>query len=244
MIYEELSSVVNVDSSADKRSAHGERTEAVYLTLRDLIIRGRLPPGAKAVELKLAEQLGVSRTPIRESLARLEREGFLVPSTRGRRTELQVAALSADDVAELWDVIGALEALAISGVGQLGEGQRSRLTDALQTANEELRAATSARPRDRDLVFELQTKFHICFMDVCAGPRLRMLYDAVRPHVQRYEWAYGMRSDAPYEQSLADHEEITAAVSRGDSALAHRLITAHWHDAVRRTSKLVEPQSS
>lgn len=219
--------------------SHGELAERTYAKLRDLIVRGRLAPGARAAESELASRFGVSRTPLRESLARLAREGFLVPATRGRRTELVVAPLSTAAMAELWGIIGALEGLAIQAVGGMGADERASLVAELERWNDELVAATTARPRDNDVVFELQTAFHVCFMDRCAGPQLRALYDSVRPHVQRYEWAYGTQSDAPYAPSIAEHREIIAAIASGDPGSARDAIERHWAAGTTRTSELI-----
>jgi DNA-binding GntR family transcriptional regulator len=218
---------------------HGELPERTYAKLRDLIIRGRLAPGTRAVETELARRFGISRTPLRESLARLAREGYLVPATRGRRTELVVAPLATAAVAELWGIIGALEGFAIQAVGQMSDEERATLVSDLEQVNADLAAAATARPRDNDVVFELQSAFHVCFMERCAGPHLRMLYDSVRPHVQRYEWAYGTQSDAPYTPSIAEHREIIATIVQGDPRAAREALERHWANGVKRTSALI-----
>ncbi len=220
-------------------STHGDRAERTYVRLLKLIIRGQLPPGARAVESELAGRFGVSRTPVRESLARLAREGFLVPSTSGRRTELVVAPLRPEDVVELWGIIGVLEGLAIQAVATMRAEDRSELVADLERINADLMAVTSARPRDSDLVFELQTRFHICFMDRCAGPRLRALYDSVRPHVRRYEWAYGTQADAPYAPSIDEHRRLIAAIASGDPRNAKEVVERHWAEAATRTGELI-----
>jgi DNA-binding GntR family transcriptional regulator len=117
--------------------------------------------------------------------------------------------------------------------------ERAALVADLERLNAELSAATSARPRDNDVVFELQTAFHVGFMDRCAGPQIRKLYDSIRPHVQRYEWAYGTQSDAPYAPSIAEHRRIIAAVAAGDPRAARDEIERHWANGVGRTARLI-----
>jgi len=220
-------------------SARGELGERTYLKLRELIVTGRLPAGGRAVELDLAERFGVSRTPVRDALARLAREGYLVPVSGRRRTELAVAPLAATDMTELWGIIGALEREAIEHVGMLDADQQHALSASLHEANEQLAAATRARPRDADLISELQTEFHQRFMDRCAGAQLRRIYATVRPHVQRYEWACCSIAEATYGPSIAEHAEIIGAVEQGDAERAGALIDLHWRNAASRTRALM-----
>lgn len=219
-----------------QKDALADRT---YQQLRDLIVRGRLRPGARAQETELAERFGVSRTPVRESLARLAQEGYLVSATAGRRTERVVAPLSPEAVDELWTVIGGLEGLAVQGVGALGREARRQLAAALARINDELSAAVTARRRNNDQISELMTDFHVCFMDECAGPTLRTLYDIVRPHVRRYEWAYGMRRGARYDASIHEHGGIIDAVAAGDGTRARALVERHWANGAKRTRAMI-----
>ena len=178
-------------------------------------------------------------TSVNEGADASAHDRFLVPATRGRRTELVVAPLSTAAMAELWGIIEALEGLAILAVGEMGAGERASLIEELERQNADLVAATTARPRDNDVVFELQTAFHVAFMDRCAGPQLRALYDSVRPHVQRYEWAYGTQSDAPYAPSIAEHREIIAAIASGDARAARDAIERHRANGTTRTATLI-----
>ncbi|HSP15249.1 MAG TPA: GntR family transcriptional regulator [Thermoanaerobaculia bacterium] len=220
---------------------HGERAAVAYLRLLDLIVRGRLQPGSRAVESELALRIGVSRTPMREALARLAGEGFLQPCTVGRRTELVVAPLSLAGMRELWELIGGLEAIAVRSVSRMGRDQRRQLAAAMAEINDELSAAVTRRPRDVDRISELQTEVHVCFMDACAATILRQVYDAVRPHVQRYEWVFCSNDRAKYRPSIEEHREIIDAIARGDGRGASVLIEQHWTAAADRTAVLIKP---
>jgi DNA-binding GntR family transcriptional regulator len=180
----------------------------------------------------------VSRTPVREALARLARELFLVPATNGRRTELVVAPLAEAQMQELWGLIGGLEGVAIAAVSNMGREMRRQLASAMAELNDELSTAVR-RPRDVDRVSQLQSEFHICFMNVCAGPLLRRVYDTVRPHVQRYEWAYGAQARATYARSIKEHRAIIDAVGRGDGTRARALVESHWAGGVVRMASWV-----
>lgn len=218
---------------------HGTLPDRTYESLRDLIIRGRITPGGRVRESEMALRFGVSRTPIREALARLVHEGYLAPVSTGRRTELAVTALTPEWVQELWGMIGALESYAVQTVAKLPLPRRSALADDLTKLNSELRSTSARRPRDLDRVFELQTAFHVRFVYETAGPRLRAVYDSIRPHVQRYEWAYGTKSDAAYEPSTNEHLKIVDAIRRGAPVEAREAIETHWKNAAARTVRVI-----
>ncbi|MEO8577113.1 MAG: GntR family transcriptional regulator [Gemmatimonadales bacterium] len=224
-------------------SAHGSIPERTYERLRDLIIRGRIPAGARVVEAEVALQFGVSRTPVREALARLIHERYLVPTSTGRRTQLVVAHFTSDDVRELWGIIGALESYAVARVTALSEPKRTVIADDLRELNLDLKAESQSRPRDPDKLFELQTAFHLRFVYETAGSHLRSIYDAVRPQVQRYEWIYGTRSESQYQPSTNEHMRIIAAIRLGDAAAAQASVVSHWRKAAVRTAKVIEELS-
>src|SRR5215204_4809465 len=80
---------------------HGSRPEQVYVRLRDLIVQGLLSPGSRIIETEVATRLGVSRTPVREALQRLQQEGFVNGSPGAQQSRVSVAPLTREDVHEL-----------------------------------------------------------------------------------------------------------------------------------------------
>ena len=220
---------------------HGLRAELAYGQLLERVVKGRLAPGEPVKEARISQLLGVSRTPVRDALSRLAREGFLVSSNRGRRTELEVTQLSVSDVVELWGLMGALEGFSIQTVSELGRERCRELARVLTDINDDLVAACDLRPWDSDLVADLGSRFHVCFMDACAGPRVLALYKTVRPHVERYEWAYGTQVSADYRLSTDEHLAIITAVEVGDGQLAKALIEKHWAADTERTCATIAP---
>jgi DNA-binding GntR family transcriptional regulator len=219
----------------ESQHLHGSLPERTYERLRSLIVRGRIPSGARVVEADVAQRFGISRTPVREALSRLVQERYLVPSAHGKRTELVVAPFSGADIRELWEIIGSLESSAAAMTTSLPAERRRVVADDLQKLNVELRSAASARPRDPDVLFQLQTAFHLRFVHETAGPHLRFIYDGLRPHVQRYEWIYGTMADADYEPSAEEHLRIIEAIGRGDVDAAREAVLKHWTNAAGRT---------
>jgi DNA-binding GntR family transcriptional regulator len=206
------------------------------------VVRGRLKPGQGVPEAELALKFGVSRTPVREALDRLEHEGYLVPSTAGRRTELMVAPLDLDVVRDLWTLIGAIEGVAILAIAGIGRNARRQLAAAMAEINDELAAESARRPMDVDRVSELMSEFHQVFMDLCASRHTLATYQTLRPHVQRYEWAYGSRSGARFKTSILEHRQIIDAVGRGNGARARLLLELHWAGGIPRTTELLRQQ--
>lgn len=230
--------------SAAETRRHGNTEDRTYEVIRELVVTGRLRPGEPAAETQLAKRLGVSRTPVRAAIARLAREGFLVPATKGRRIEHVAAPLGVADMRELWSIIGALECLAVDALGRMSASARTGLAGDMEAINHELSIATQARPREPERLATLQGAFHACFVDPCAGPHVRTLHQSIRPHVRRYEWAYGARADAPYRPSIDEHDEIISAIRAGDAELAGRLLTRHWKQAAERTATVIDDMST
>ena len=219
---------------------HGTLPERTYHQLRDLIVRGRIAANARVVEEEVALRFGVSRTPVREALARLIHEGYLIPVAGGRRTEVTVAPLAPASVRELWGMIGALEGYAVRAISELPAGRRQLLVADLENLNLKLREAGNARPRNADRLFELQAAFHQRFVDETAGRHLLGVYATLRPQVQRYEWIYGTRLEAEYGPSTNEHLRIIAAVKSGDGDKARNAVETHWERAAVRTIEIIE----
>lgn len=186
--------------ASTNEAVHGTLPERTYTQLRNMIVRGRIGPGARIVEEEVALRFGVSRTPVREAIARLVNEGYLTPVAGRRRTEVAVAPLSSESVEELWGMIGALEGHTIRGIARLPANRREHLAVDLEKLNLELRRASRARPRDHDRLFELQAEFHQRFMDELAGSApSRCLLDPAAPGAAlrvglRYQTRRGVRA--------------------------------------------------
>ena len=134
--------------SAKGRPASGasERANRLYDSLRNMIVRGQLAPGARIVETEVAERFGVSRTPVRAAFQRLEQEGYVTASPT-HQARMTGAPLTREDVGELLEIVGELEGLAARSAARLTDPERERLAKELTTLNADFRpsAAKSAR---------------------------------------------------------------------------------------------------
>src|SRR6266566_2602141 len=126
---------VPMGTAAD--APHGSRPEQVYSRLRDLIVQGLVAPGSRIVETEIAARLGVSRTPVREALQRLQQEGYVIGNPAAQQSRLTVAPLTRDDVYELLNIVGALEGLGARHAAMRPTADRRSLVQQLRALNAE-----------------------------------------------------------------------------------------------------------
>ena len=214
------------------------RPQQVYERLRELIIDGRLAPGTRIVETEVAARLGVSRTPVRGALQRLQQEGFIVDSPTLQQTRPTVAPLTSDDARELFLLVGALEGLAAFRAASAPIAQRVRVAGTLGEINEAFaRAAAAARP-DHARIFQLDERFHRAYMHV-AGPRVLALHATVKPQAERYERLYVSMLAAELHTSVVEHRAIVRAIRAGNASGAQTAVETNWRNAAERLAAVV-----
>ena len=195
--------------------------DTAYEIIRERIAGGALAPGAPLREEELAELCGVSRTPVREALRRLEGELFVRRSGGSRAF---VADWSADDVGEMFTLRAVLEAHAAARAAtRLSADQLAGLA----AANAALGAAIHA-PGGPDVAGFLAANrdFHDRVIAAAASPRLAaMLAQLIeQPVVRRTARLYDR---AQLERSFAEHGELLAAFARADADWARAVMTGH-----------------
>ena len=188
--------------------------EQVYRAVRARIMAGALAPGTFLREKDL-ETMGVSRTPIREALGRLASEGFLerLPHRGFRVPEESVANLL-----ELYPIVASLELLA----GRLAF-DRFTAEDVAHLRGINARLAEARDRGDVRAMLDLNTAFHRFITERGDNRRLTLLLDDLRSQLARLEHWYYSGSDRT-QRSIQEHEEIIAAVERGDRARALELL--------------------
>lgn len=222
-------------AAADERHDNVSRA---YHDLRSVIVWGQLPPGSRISERVIGERLGLSRTPVRSALHRLEQEGFVAPAGRGRERRLIVAPLTRDDGEEVYLIVGHLEGLAARMAAGLSAARRKALASRLRKLNREL--ALEARKReDAARVFELDLEFHRSYVEGVVGPRLLTLHRAIKPQSERYSRLYVTVLLDELSASVKEHERIAAAIAKGDPDAAQRAAETNWHNAARRLARII-----
>jgi DNA-binding GntR family transcriptional regulator len=206
-------SAVN-DIALSPRLLHEDAAER----LRDMIVQGELPSGAKLVERVLCERLGVSRTPLREAIKRLASEGLvaLQPNRGAIVTPLTLAA-----VRETFEVIGALEALA----GQLA---CRNITDAQLAEVRALHFEMLACHARGDLAgyFRCNQAIHLAIVAASGNATLAATYRSLNAHVRRARYMANL-SRGRWDRAVAEHEEMLAALAARDGVRLQRLLSEH-----------------
>ncbi len=219
---------------------HGTRPEQVYLQLRDLIVRGLLAPGHRVVETEVATRLGVSRTPVREALQRLQQEGFVVGAPGSQQARLTVAPLSRKDVHELLNIVGELEGLAARWAAVLPRMERSALSASLMSLNAEFHGAGRATPADHGRLYDADQRLHRSIVESASGPRLIALHDSVKPQAERYIRMYMSMLASDIEASVAEHVAIIRAIDDGEADEAQTAMQLNWRHAADRIGMLID----
>lgn len=226
--------------SAQKKIPHVSRPEQVYGRLRELIVQGQLGPGSRIVETDVAERLGVSRTPVREALQRLQQEGYVLSAEHSQQSRLTVAPLTRADVHELLDIVGALEGLAGRAAAQLRTGARNALVRQLEDANSAFLAAAATDVTGQTMLYEADERFHGAVVEAGSGPRLLALHAAVKPQAERYIRMYVSLLVSDVTRSSGEHENIIAAIASGNAAAAQAAVEQNWRHAADRLGKVIE----
>jgi DNA-binding GntR family transcriptional regulator len=208
-------------------------SERAYETLREDILQWRLEPGTVLGEVEQSERLGVSRTPVREALARLNADG-LVAAQGGRG--LVVTAVSDADVAQLFDLRQALEqALARAAAAH-------RDPTVFEALAEEFRDVTIVlSSTDRAQYYELVARFDSAMDAAADNPYLVSALRTLRPHLVRLRRISADNLER-LEASALEHLLIVEAVAAGDADLAASATHVHLHQSL--TSILATAQHS
>jgi DNA-binding GntR family transcriptional regulator len=200
--------------------------EAVAARLRDMIVEGRLAPGERLNERELCEQLGISRTPLREAFRVLATEGLIaLPPNRGA----QVVTLSPQDIRDTFDVMGALEGLS-------GELACKHVTDADIAALKIMHDEMVAHHVRGDLpnYYRINRVIHERINAIAGNPTLTRTYRALndRLHALRFRSNYIKEK---WDRAVADHGEMLEALAARDGERLRRILVdhlAHKRDAV------------
>ena len=197
--------------------------EWAYDRLKSNVLSGHFNPGERLTEEHLAKSLGVSRTPVREALHKLETEGLVKPlESRG----FYVARDSQEEMEDLFDIRAALEGYAIRLICE------SISEKTIKQLNEFITKAEDALDRKKlDEIFEYNTQFHDALHGVIVGKtRFHNLISDTRKYVLRY------RKDSLHylegaRRTIDGHKKILLAISLKDPDLCERVMREHVQEA-------------
>lgn len=196
--------------------------EVVFEALREAIINGTLKPGERMMEIQLAEQLGVSRTPVREAIRKLELEGFVVMIPR---KGAYVAGISLKNIADVFEVRAALEALAA------GLAAERITSDELEELERMLVRKGECIEEERlEELIEIDTLFHEAMYKASRNEKLEQMIHNLREQIQRFR-STSLAYPGRMKEALEEHKKIVEAIADRDVALAQQLAREHIENA-------------
>ncbi|NUW32631.1 GntR family transcriptional regulator [Nonomuraea sp. SMC257] len=181
------------------------------------VLDGRLPAEARINEVRLAAELKVSRTPLREALVELTDRGLLVAEPR---RGFRVPPLNLDEARKLYPLVGELESLALRWSAPqdlLG------LTDPLERQIDDMRAALD----DERGLAELDDRWHAMLLSACGNAHLMRIIAQTKPLLKRYDVLY-FGGPERARRSIEEHRDILTAIRDGDLNRAARLLVQNW----------------
>jgi DNA-binding GntR family transcriptional regulator len=207
-----------------------------YERLRELIVRGRLAPGGRLIETEVARRLGISRTPVREALRRLQQEGYVRAEPGAHQARLSVSPLTRADAEELLTIVGALEGLAAALSARLPKRTRVVLAKDLVKLN----AAFGTAHMDLDALYRHDEEFHRRYVVAAGGLRLVAMHDSIKPQAERYIRMYIGLLSSDVSSSVREHEAVIDAIATGKPAAAERAVRENWRHATDRIARVID----
>lgn len=217
-----------------------DRGTRVYEKLRELIVWGRIAPGTRIIEAEVAARLGVSRTPVRAALQRLQQEGYVVAVGNSQQSRLSVAPLTGDDARELFEIVAEVEGLAARRAAEQPEDVRQELVARLDEINGRLERAAKEENPDSRTIFDLDQSFHRTYVEVGGGPRILALHNAVKPQSERYIRLYVSALVEEIGLSVLEHDVTIRAIEAGEPEFTQAAVRRNWRNAAERMGKVIE----
>jgi len=192
--------------------------EEVYESLKKSILHGKLKGGQRLIEETLADQIGISRTPVREAFHKLERDDLV---TRLPKGGFAVREFTKEDVEEIFGIRSALESYAsylaslhitLEKISQL-EKKVKELEDALEK-------------RDDEKFIQLNTEFHDLIYKSCKSKKLIEMINNFRDYFYRYRSAL-IHTEKGMNYSIEDHRRMLEAMKKKNPRLVERLVRNH-----------------
>ena len=192
--------------------------QMVYENLRQTIVRGSIAPGTRLVESQIAEAQGISRTPVREAIHKLERERFIERLPHGGFSVLE---LSREEIVETFGIRSVLEGYAarLAAINHQ-PGQLKRLKEKIDEFQRLLDA------KHLKGLPQVNTEFHDLLYALSNSPRLIRMIDALRDHIYRYRQII-LKEAGQAQISNADHRLILESIRTRDAEGVEQLVREH-----------------
>ena len=195
--------------------------EEVAELLRQRIFSRELEPGSWIDELKLAEEYGISRTPLREALKVLAAEGLV---TMKVRRGAYVTEMSHDDVAQVYHLLALLESDAAARAA-------AHATDSQRTELLQLHERLEKQVRQRDAFFVTNERFHMTLLDFAGNRWAKQIVTDLRK-VMKLNRHHSLFKQGRLSDSLAEHRALMQAIAARDAEKARRLMREHFESGL------------
>ncbi len=160
-------------------------------------------------------------------------------SRAGSMLRAAVAPLTADDMREVFLMVGAYEAAAARASAGLAEQGRHALAGRMARLTDRLHSATSSQPPDIADALDAHVRFHRACTEAGAGPRLLAELEVLRPQAERYERVYASAVVHAFDETSREHAAIVDAIRAGDADGAERAVQRHWRASAARYRQVV-----
>ena len=192
--------------------------DVVFNTLRQAIITGEFAPGERLMEIALANRLGVSRTPVREAIRKLELEGLVVMIPR---KGAEVAKITEKDLRDVLEVRSSLEELAAElATERMNEEIKEKLEKALDDFKKAIDSEDNAAIADSDV------EFHDIIFEATGNARLIQIISNLREQMYRYRLEY-LKDTEYHTVLLNEHRELVKAMLEGKKDEARKIMKKH-----------------
>ncbi len=192
--------------------------DVVFNTLRKAILTGRLKPGERLMEIHLANQLGVSRTPIREAIRKLELEGLV---TMVPRRGAEVAGMTEKSMQDVLEVRRSLDVLSVElACERITEQELEKL----KLACDEFAKAT--RTGNATIMAKADVDFHDIIVEATRNLRLKQLINNLAEQMYRYRFVY-LQDDIRHDMLVAEHEAIYNSIWEREKEAAAQAAKVH-----------------
>ena len=201
--------------------------DVVFETLRDAIITQVLKPGERLMEIQLADEMGVSRTPVREAIRKLELEGLVIMVPR---KGAYVAGVSMKDIHEVYEVRAALEMLAVSLAAERITDEELDALERQVLRESEAESSEDTDEHTLDNIVYIDTTFHDIIYQAANNQRLVQFLNILQEQLQRFR-AASLSRPGRSKTALEEHKQIIEALSERNGELAAKLAKEHIDNA-------------
>ncbi|GAK09473.1 GntR family transcriptional regulator [Geomicrobium sp. JCM 19038] len=203
-----------------------------YHIIKDAIISGDLEPQRKLKDAELSDELGISRTPVREAMLKLEDEGFIVSK---RNSYTMVSPINIEEAKDVYHIVIALESLALSDAIRASAEEVAKLEE----INDNYKHAIENNDAKQCLHYDIQ--FHRALVNLSSNQELIKMLGTIKDKILRIESSYFHEASSK-EQSLHQHYAIIDSMKNQDLQRGKQLLEDNWMNSLQHILTLNENQ--